>query len=534
MLPNRNGCGQKVILLDTKDLIWGQNLSPKQMPINLNLGLLSIGTLLQRSGFDVKIIDLLVDMDYEERIEKSLSGGDVLLALVSVTDGSVKSGMDISRRIKLLAPSLPVIWGSFQRGFFGPFVNLYPEVVLKSELVDMVILGDEYTVLSIANILSQYGDDKENSLQQVRGIGYKQDGQLIFTEAVDKVKERPCIEEDYRLVDIEKYILRPGRELARNKQLKRILPISTGEGCPYQCTFCINSVSFHRRKFRLKPAEMIIRQLEVAIERYGVEVVWFQDDNLFADKKRAFVLFNEIERRGWQIKWAGQTRLNYFSENYISDEWFANVSKNCIWFGVGFETISDRLRKIYNKNVTTEILERVAELCRKNGVLLAVAFIVGTVDETRREMLDTMDYILSFKERFPYTSITYQVYRPYRGSVEYEKIKAKGYPVKEPEDLEGWATDTLPLHSYQGFSWLDEGDKKELIKPLLKIVSFFNVESLGAPGNTLLERLVYRLHRSLAQWRLRNDFWQLNFEPYVARLAIWLLAGQWSVTNSEA
>ena len=74
-------------------------------------------------------------------------------------------------------------------------------------------------------------------------------------------------------------------------------------------------------------------------------------------------------------------------------------------------------------------------------------------------MLDTVEYILSLKERFPYTTITYQPYRPYRGSLEYEKIKAKGYPVWEPQTLEEWAEKVNFYDGYKNSVWLDEENK---------------------------------------------------------------------------
>ncbi len=505
--PTADGTGsRRVLLLDTRDLMWGEAPPPRQMPVNLNLGLLAAGTLLRRDGFEVGWVDPFVDADWPDRIGAFLAGDETAMALVSVTTSSLRSGLEVARAVRDADPAVPIVWGSFHRGFYGPFIELYPEVALRHALVDYVVLGNEYTARDLARHLAG-GAPPETWRRQVRGIGYAENGKTVFTESIDPASSRPCVEEDYGLVDLEKYIVRPGIELARDGRMKRILPISTGEGCPYRCSFCINSAPGHRKRFRLKPAEMIIRQVEAAVERHGAEVIWFQDDNLFAKRDRAFALFDAIERHGWEFQWAGQGRLNYFSEAYMRDDWFKRITRSCLWFGVGFETASDRLRARYHKHVTREMLERVARLCHHSGVLLAVAFIVGTLEETRAEMLETVQYILDLKERFPYTSITYQVYRPYPGSTEYEKLRAAGCLPPEPETLEAWADRAVSFGDYSGHGWLDADGRKALIPHLLRIVSFFNVERrpagpLRAPG-----RLVHHCRRRLARWRLGRDVW---------------------------
>ena len=512
--PKTERTGRRVLLLDTQDRMWGEAPPPDQMPINLNLGLLAAGTLLRQDGFEVGWVDPFVDADWPDRIRAFLADGETAMAMISVTTSSLRSGLEVARAVRHADPAVPIVWGSFHRGFYGPFVELYPEVALRHDLVDYVVLGDEYTARDLARHLAA-GEPAETWRRDVRGIGYAEGGEAVFTDPIDPASERPCIEEDYNLVDLEKYLIRPGIELARDGRMKRVLPISTGEGCPYRCSFCINSAPGHRKRFRLKPAETIIRQVETAVERHGAEVLWFQDDNLFAKRDRAFALFDAIEQRGWEFQWAGQGRLNYFSEAYIRDDWFKRITRNCLWFGVGFETASDRLRARYNKHVTRAMLQRVARLCHDSGVLLAVAFIVGTLEETRAEMLETVRYILDVKERFPYTSITYQPYRPYPGSTEYEKLRAAGFLPPEPETLEAWADRAVSFGDYSGHAWLDADGRKALMPHLLRIVSFFNVERRPTAAMPPAERLYHGVRRRVARWRLEHDWWHAAIEEYL-------------------
>ena len=420
-----------VLLINSKDGWFDDG----PLPINLNLGLLRTATLLHQHGYDVRMVDLLTDHDSRRVIEDYSANLDVCLAVVSVNSKAIASGLEVSRRLKRMSPHLPIAWANVGRAFFGPLVTLYPEVVLADESVDFICTGMGYEILTLVESLIS-GPLHGN----LAGVGYKtEDGRLVLPiPTLQPRRDLPA--EDYALVDMERYIHRTGFEclMAADAQvIRKIIPVSTGEGCAYRCSFCINSHPQVGGTVRLKTIETLTAQLDELVKDYDPDIVWFQDDNLFVNKERALALLDHMEERKYRFKWVAQGRLNYFRDGYLDEAFFERIAGKCLWFGVGFETFSDRLRAIYGKEVTTEMLYHAADLADRHGVPLNPAVITGTLDQTNKEAVDDVLGILDFKAQFPLAGITYQQYRPYPGTEEHRKLKEAGYLAEEPQTIEG-------------------------------------------------------------------------------------------------
>lgn len=109
----------------------------------------------------------------------------------------------------------------------------------------------------------------------------------------------------------------------------RFLPLLTSRGCPFRCAYCAS----HRlvREFtRLKPAQ-VIRELEVATQRYGIRDVALYDDAFLIDAQRyALPLLKAAGERFPDLRWHSPNGLHAAA---ISPE-VAITMKNA-----GFETI---------------------------------------------------------------------------------------------------------------------------------------------------------------------------------------------------
>lgn len=507
---------KKILLINPlEDKDYWKKITPETTPVSYINRLLATATLLKESGFQPKIIDAYVEPDYSQLIRKEIEEERPLLVLVSTIVTTISSALEISKLVKSLDRNLPLVWGSVLLPFQGSFVPLYPKQVLSNDLIDYALLSEEEeTLLELARLLKENKKPELQHLKSILGLGFKDKGE-IFINPRRIITQGELINEDFSLIDVEKYINRTGEpEMGfSSPKMRKLFVLSTTKGCPFRCTYCINSSEL-RQNFRIKTAEQVIKQIEEAVVKYKADTIWFQDDNFLADVDRLKNIFDVVEKEGWKFEWVGQGRLNYFHPRHISDELFKKIFKNCIWLGVGFETISDRLRKIYNKHVTKEMLEHVAQLCKENKVFLGgVAFIVGTVDETRKEMLDSVSYILDFKKRFPNSGITYQVYRPYPGTIEYQKAKNRGY--QEPQTLEEWAEKVrvdLRGISYFDYPWLKDENKVDIIKYLMNIVHLIDIHNSSFRKGVRLQYLAGKILSPLFKFRLRNDFWRFPVE----------------------
>jgi radical SAM superfamily enzyme YgiQ (UPF0313 family) len=87
---------------------------------NLPMSLMYVGSYLTHKGYKVKILDLnnMDKNDSLKRIKNELN--NVIAVGISVMSAQVPNALEISKYIKQIDPSIPVIWG-------GVHPTLYPE-----------------------------------------------------------------------------------------------------------------------------------------------------------------------------------------------------------------------------------------------------------------------------------------------------------------------------------------------------------------------------------------------------------------------
>src|SRR5207244_3366787 len=50
----------------------------------------------------------------------------------------------------------------------------------------------------------------------------------------------------------------------------RYIPLEAGRGCPFACSFCSTN-DFFRRRFRMKSPVVLVQQMQLIKERYGIK-----------------------------------------------------------------------------------------------------------------------------------------------------------------------------------------------------------------------------------------------------------------------
>jgi len=461
---------------------WYDTTREDGLFVNLNLGFLRTATICKRLNIGFDIVDC---NNFNTGV------GDVLnmaesrqpqLAIISLDLNAVDNAYRISHELKSRHPDIKIMWTSLGIGFLGPFVVLFKELVLKDDMIDFVLYGDEGRLDVFFEEFS-----RNSSAFSAGGIGYKKDGELFFNPLS---KSSEYIEEDYNAVDMEDYIWRYGHEILVRIYVKkqRIIPVASGVGCAFACSFCINSNKEWKQLFKTKPQEMLLRQLTGLIDKYNPDVVWLQDDNFFINKERAAAVLELLNSRN--VKWCGQGRLEYFREDYINEEFFKKyMAPGALWFGVGFETFSDTLRAKLNKKASTEDLEKAALLCNKYDVPFNPAFIYGTIEQTAEEFKNDVAGLLEFHRRYPKTTFSFQLWRPYPGTREFAKVTEK-YKLEFPSSLQEFrifSIECLDMDKY--YPWLDK-KRRSLLSFGAFLVALYCV--YGRFGRNLISDIAYR------------------------------------------
>lgn len=418
-----------VVLINCKTDWFGKsNEFRKELwPVNINLGLLGLGSELKKTGIELIIRDELCDIVSDDEINSANT------FVISVDFNSVKSAYSITKRINSLNKTAVIIWGSYGRGFFGKFVNSFPGYSVELSEVDYECFNTMTTVKLINAIESKIVSEYLRNASIEYGLCFKKEDGSTFIG--NTTLEKEIYNPDYSLVNMEKYIDRTAVEVTDDRVMRRVAPIITGDGCPFKCTFCINSSS--ETPYIPAKIDNITDTIDMLVREYKVDLIWFQDDNFFANKKNYKAVFEHIEKNGYDFEWAAQGMVNYFTEDTMSNKDFTRIMKNCKWLGVGFENFNHEVRiQLGKTKATNKDLWELINKAKDKNFELAIAFIVGTPKETVKDILQTAKFIFDIKRFYPKFSITYQYFRPYPKTKEFDDIQKQYSSFRLPKTLQ--------------------------------------------------------------------------------------------------
>lgn len=194
--------------------------------------------------------------------------------------------------------------------------------------------------------------------------------------------------------------------------------IITSRGCHFRCVFCRNSG--RKEPVRYHSAERVVNEVELFLERYKVNSMFFLDDEFAINYKRLKKIGELFKDRGISVPWGCQARtptLTYNRMKYMK-------SMGCRFVSVGFEHGNERMLKFLKKNSTTVAQNNNALLeAERAGMKIGGSFIYGSPTETKEEMEDTIKFILEHPQ-FVFVGVNVLV--PYPGTEIYSICQKKG------------------------------------------------------------------------------------------------------------
>ncbi|MFA5029361.1 MAG: radical SAM protein [Patescibacteria group bacterium] len=460
------------------------------------LGLLAIGTVLKRQGFEIKLIDFLVEDNPLEVLEKELTE-NVLAVGLSVMTPQIADALKISQKIKDYNRALPVIWG-------GIHPTLFPDQTIVHPLIDFLIVGEgEISFSKFLRFLQGQGE-----LADIGGLVYKKDGQVF------KNQEKELIDlNDLPLMDYS---------LLSSKTLKfDSIIFNTSRGCPYRCTFCVN-ISLHNRAWRYQKAEKVLEELAYLVDTLGYKKLKFQEDNFFVSQDRVEKILTGIEERGLKFQWLANCRVNYFRDDYLNDQFLEKLKRSgCYKLMFGAESGSQRVLDWLKKDITVAQIIESAQLCQKHGLRANYSFMCALPTETKKERLETLeliDRLMAIGDCIEI--ISPQPYRPYPGDELAQYCQKLGYQF--PDKLEDWpkvVAKSMDSSSsnLENFPWIKNPNEIRL----QRVCSIIATSKKGMRGYIKRYPLVlapfialfYLLEKT--RWKLKFFGWPLEYSIFI-------------------
>lgn len=202
----------------------------------------------------------------------------------------------------------------------------------------------------------------------------------------------------------------PRTDILKGKKYTQVELIETSRGCKFNCNFC-SIKKYYNSTYNYRSIECIIAE----IESRKSKTIFFVDDNIIADVKRAKELFKALIPL--KIRWISQ-----FSINMANDDDLLRLMKasGCQGVLIGFESLNKenlkQMGKLWNQNMDYSVpLKKM----RDNGLCIYATFVFGYQNDDEETLERTLDFAL--KNNFYFAAFNHL--QPFPGTEYYEILK---------------------------------------------------------------------------------------------------------------
>ena len=287
------------------------------------------------------------------------------------------------------------------RLFAGEVKKAYPGVILLAggpQTVDMdagflkdtgivaACIGEgEETVPELMDFFIH----RRGSLETIRGI--------VYLDASSRLVKTPARTPPEALDAIPW----PDITLTNDYKHYSLLPILTGRGCPFGCTFCYEGANAKRVRRHSVPS--LLREIKANFERNpSIKYINFLDDTFTLDHERVGEICEGIKelRKEYDFVWFASAHISLIGKHRDMARTMAEAGLKKIFFGL--ESGSDAVLQSYNKKITRKMAVDVIAHCVDSGIhAISGNIILGGPHETRETVQESEDLIMELLHRAP-------------------------------------------------------------------------------------------------------------------------------------
>lgn len=341
-----------------------------------NLGLAYLSAALETDGHTTRIIDEIAGQDVESGLDDFRPD---IVGISFMTMYALRA-YDLARSIKEKR-GLTVVLG-------GAHPTAMPDEAIQH--ADCVIRGE-----------AEWAFPKLITSGRIEGI--------VDAPSPEDLEELPLPNRSQLDLDI---YASAGEELAGLSY--RTLGIISSRGCPFKCTFCINSK--RESPLRFHSPERVVEEIKYLVDRHDIQSIAFYDELMATDAKRFREICEAMIDNGLDhLRWECQIHAKTARPDILK----LMKRAGCVQVAMGFESGSQRVLDTINKGSSVEINMQAARLASEAGLRVRGCFIIGTPGETREDVALTEKFIRSAKVDF--ASLHYLT--PLPGTALYDQFK---------------------------------------------------------------------------------------------------------------
>lgn len=382
----------------------------------------------------------------DERILEVISDSDAI-GLTSIFSHQETMVLRTAKLIKKHFPKKLILSGGVNaRSRSKKFFEAGIDLICTSE--------SEKTIIDIAEVLLKNSRDFSHIPQVMFMNGDKEvftGNKMIMrkgkpaTDIIWDLDELPIPAWDLLPNDRYWEIGRPhGGHFNDDEELK-YASMMTSLGCPFHCSYChisgegLESTAGQIGSYRIKSDDRVLEEMQV-LKDLGVRQVFVEDDSLLGMKKRAIRLVEKIKKFGLEILDVNGVNIIHLLKHNKAEKGEPDYEVLQLLKDAGFreivlpfESATPRIIKKYASskwNIEQSNMPGLIKACKEVGFRIAGNFMLGYPDETRNEIMYTIQYA---KDRMidGLDSANFFLVMPLPGTQLFDEATAKGHLPKD-------------------------------------------------------------------------------------------------------
>ncbi len=297
----------------------------------------------------------------------------------------------------------------------GPYATFAPEIVIASPSVDMVCVGEgEGALVELCDRLAS-----GEAITGIENLWVEQDGQVHRNPVRKPVDLASLPRQDWSVYDERRFWKPMGGKISVTGTFEM------NRGCPYTCTFCINSglreiYDDLGGYYREQDIERLVDEMVEKKERYNLAYVYLVAESFLTTTRERIQTFGRLYQQKVGLPFWVEAR-----PESINDEKVGLLTEiGCEGISVGVESGNFELRKnVLGRNVTDRTIRKAFELLHGTGIRVSANNIIGFPTETREMIFDT----IRLDRQLDPDSVMVSFFSPYKGATLRDLCQQLGY-----------------------------------------------------------------------------------------------------------
>jgi len=188
--------------------------------------------------------------------------------------------------------------------------------------------------------------------------------------------------------------------------------MTTGQGCPFPCTFCV-APYYSGVRFRPRPVADVLAEMKHV--RSFVRDVFFHTDTFTLNRKYVLELCQRLVEADLGIDWVCNSRVDTFDEEMAR----AMRRAGCWLLSFGIESGSQAVLDASKKRIRLEQSRRAVAVASEAGLMVAGHFILGLPGES----VETIHETIAFATSLDLSFAEFYIATPFPGAELYEVFR---------------------------------------------------------------------------------------------------------------